>query len=201
MLMMTVIAVFVGTASLAAGLAVRWRLARCPIAPAARPGTGRQPGIGAPDRWRSMSRALLAPERGIVALAVWLMLLDAGLALAAPWPLMLVVDHGLSHHPYPLWLAGLAGISPVQLAFAAATAGLLLLAASSTAGYLVTFLMGAVGERITLRLRSRVLGHVLRAAPHRVAAYPLGELTSRIGTDAGRWRTPWSASPRPSSRT
>ena len=185
MLVITVIAVFVGAASLAAGLAVRWRLARCPVAPAALPGTARQPGIGTLDRWRGMSRTLLSPERGIVALVVWLMLLDTALALAAPWPLMLVVDHGLSHHPYPAWLSGLAGISSVQLAFVAAAAGLLLLTTSATAGYLVTFLMGAVGERVTVRLRVRIVGHVLRAAPHRVAAYPLGELTSRVGTDAG----------------
>ena len=33
------------------------------------------------------------------------------------------------------------------------------------------------------RLRSSVLGHLLRVAPHRVAAFPLGELTSRLGSD------------------
>jgi hypothetical protein len=65
MLVITVIAVFVGAASLAAGLAVRWRLARCPVAPAALPGTARQPGIGTLDRWRGMSRTLLSPERGM----------------------------------------------------------------------------------------------------------------------------------------
>jgi len=178
---MAVITAGICVLTLAAGLAVRARLVRCPVAsPAgACPPAGRR----APLRWPRLARSLLRPDRGVITLAVWLMLLDAALALAAPWPLMLVVDHGLSRHPYPSWLAGLNGLTPMQLAVTAATAGLLLLAASATAGYLVTLLMGTVAERIAARLRAGLVSHVLRAAPHRLAAYPLGELTSRIGTD------------------
>ena len=173
--------------SLAAGFAARARLARPGSGAAgATPGRARlpvPPAHAAPDGWGHLARGLLRPERAVVALAVWLMLLDTALALAAPLPLMVVADHGLSHHRYPALLSGLAGMSPVTLALVAAAAGLLLLMASATAAYLVTFLMGAVSERMAWRLRSSVLGHLLRVAPHRVAAFPLGELTSRLGSD------------------
>ena len=181
MLAMAVITAGICVLTLVAGLAVRARLVRCPVTPPA--GAVPPAGIHSPLRWPRLAGSLLRPERGVVMLAVWLMLLDAALALAAPWPLMLVVDHGLSRHPYPAWLAGLSGLSPVQLAVTAATAGLVLLAASATAGYLVTVLMGTVAERMAARLRAGLVSHVLRAIPHRLAAYPLGELTSRIGTD------------------
>ena len=173
--------------SLAAGFAARARLAR--PGPRAAGATPRRaslpipPAHAAPDGWGHLARGLLRPERAVVALAVWLMLLDTALALAAPLPLMVVADHGLSHHRYPALLSGLSGLSPVALAVAAAAAGLLLLMASATTAYLVTFLMGAVSERMAWRLRSSVLGHLLRVAPHRVAAFPLGELTSRLGSD------------------
>jgi ABC-type multidrug transport system fused ATPase/permease subunit len=191
--------------SLIAGLAVRTWLARSPMAgvPLAGPGrvgvgsAGVAPGgvapggvgaagIAAHGRWAPLARALLRPDAGVVWLAVWLMLLDALLALAAPWPLMLVVDYALGHHPYPHWLTGLAGLPPVSLATVAAVAGLTVLAMGSVAGYLVTFLVGAVGERMSVRLRTGLVAHVLRAAPRVVAEVALGELTSRVGADAAR---------------
>ena len=126
--------------SLAAGLAVRTWLARSPMVgvavagpPAADTGPGR---IVLPGRWVPLARSLLHPDASVAGLVVWLMLLDALLALAAPWPLMLVVDYALGHHPYPHWLAGLAALPPVQLAVLAAAAGLAVLAMGSAAGYL-----------------------------------------------------------------
>jgi ATP-binding cassette subfamily B protein len=180
MLAMALIATVIVAVSLAAGFVVRSRLAGAGLP---RAGAAAQACPAVPDTWRPLARNLLRPERPVLGVAIWLMLLDTALALAAPLPLMLVVDHGLSHHPYPAWLWTLAGLSPLALALAAAVTGLALLAASATAGYLVTFLTGAVSERMTWRLRSGVLHHLLHAAPSRVAAFPLGELTSRLGTD------------------
>jgi ABC-type multidrug transport system fused ATPase/permease subunit len=210
MLVAVIAGAVVCVVSLAAGLAVRTRLARSPMAgvPVAGPGpagagsaigepaglgsagvrsAGLGPaGIAAHGRWAPLARALLRPDRGVVCLAVWLMLLDALLALAAPWPLMLVVDYALGHHRYPPWLAGLAGMPPVALAVVAAAAGLAVLAMGSVAGYLVTFLVGTLGERMSARLRTGLVAHVLRAAPRAVAGFALGELTSRVGADTDR---------------
>jgi ATP-binding cassette, subfamily B, bacterial len=172
------VAVAVAGVSLALGLLARARVYRDPA------GDGAGAVLVTPRRWRPVAGALLRPDRPLAALLIWLMLVDTVLALAAPWPLMLVVDYGLNHRPYPHWLAPLASLPPAALAAVAASAGLLLLALGSVAGYLVTFLAGAIGERATARLRTGLVEHLLRARPGTVAGYPLGELTSRVGADA-----------------
>jgi subfamily B ATP-binding cassette protein MsbA len=164
--------------SLTAGLVARTVIARGPVR---RVGEAR---IVAPQRWRPLARTLIARDKPIALLAIWLMFLDTVIALAAPWPLMIVVDYGLGHHPYPPSLGALGALSPVWLAVAAGAAGLLLVVLGSVAGYLVTFLAGALDERMIVRLRTALVAHVVRAEPGAVARYPLGELTSRIGTDA-----------------
>jgi ABC-type multidrug transport system fused ATPase/permease subunit len=144
------------------------------------------PAVVAPDRWGPVARALLRPDWLVACLTIWLALLDAVLALAAPWPLKVVVDYAVGHHPFPQPLAWMDGMTPVVVAAAAAATGLLLLLAGSIAGYLVTILTSAVCERMTVRLRAAIMEHVLRAEPRPVSAYPLGELTSRLGGDAVR---------------
>ena len=74
----------------------------------------------------------------------------------------------------------------MSVAVIAAAAGLLLLTASAVTGYLVTLLTTAAGERMTVRLRAVVACRVLRAEPKAAAAFPLGELTSRLGGDTVR---------------
>ena len=176
MLAMALIAAGACAASLTAGLVARARLAGCPVDRASAVG-----GAGTPG-WGPLARGLVAPDRGLAGLAIWLMIVDTALALAAPWPLMLVVDYGFGHHPRPSWLPA-PGLGPVALAAVAAAAGLLLVALGAVATYLVTFLVGAMAERMTVRLRAGLVTHVLHAVPHEVRRFPLGELTSRLGAD------------------
>jgi len=179
-LIMVVAAIGTCVVSLGAGLVVRSRLARRPAGPS------REEAIAAPHTWLSVARTLLRRDRGVVGLAIWLMLLDTALSLAAPWPLKLVVDYGFGHRRYAGWLVGLKGLSPVGLAGSAAASGLLLLTLGAIAGYLVTYLIGAVAERMAAQLRIGIIGHVVRIAPRDAARFPLGELTSRVDTDAAR---------------
>jgi ABC-type multidrug transport system fused ATPase/permease subunit len=137
-------------------------------------------------RWLGLAARLLRPDRMAAATAVWLALLDVILSLAAPWPLKVVVDDALGHQPVPSWLSPLGALHPVPVAAVAATAGLLLVTASALASYLVTVLITAVGERMTVRLRSAVADRVLTAEPTASAAFALGELTSRLGGDTVR---------------
>ena len=176
-LILAISAVVIFATTLAAAMAVRARLARQPLAAAV------APAVSAPGRWRSLIASMVWPDRRVAVLVIWLTILDTTLALAAPWPLQFVVDYGLGKKPFPPWLAGLHGLHQVWLAGIAAGCGLLLLGTGALASYLVTFFSGVLGERMTLRLRAGVFGHVLRAAPQAVTSHPLGELTSRIGPD------------------
>jgi ABC-type multidrug transport system fused ATPase/permease subunit len=177
---MVVAAIAMCAGSLGAGFIARWRLARDMAVQA------QAERIAVPHAWLPVARTLLRRDRAVMGLAVWLMLVDTALSLAAPWPLKLVVDHGLGHQRYPGWLAGLRGLSPVGLAAAAAAGGLVLLALGAVAAYLVTYLTGAVGERMVARLRTGVIDHIVRVAPRDAARFPLGELTSRVSADAAR---------------
>jgi ABC-type multidrug transport system fused ATPase/permease subunit len=178
MLLIAIAGGVICAASLTAGLVARTAIARSPVRRAG------QACITAPQRWRPLAHGLIARDKPLALLAIWLMFLDTVIALAAPWPLMIVVDYGLGHYRHPPSLGPLGTLSPLWLAAAAAAVGLLLVMLGSVAGYLVTFLLGALGERMTVRLRTALVAHVLRAEPGAVTRYPLGELTSRIGTDA-----------------
>lgn len=136
--------------------------------------------------WRWLARVLLRPSSGVIMLASWLMLAETALTLAAPWPLMVIIDHGLGHRPLAGWLRPLDTLRPVPLAVAAAAAGVVLLALAALLGYLVTYMMAAVSEQVGRDLRVLVVDHLLRIPPARAAGYPLGELTARAGADAAR---------------
>jgi subfamily B ATP-binding cassette protein MsbA len=173
---------------LAAGFRVRARLTAI-LAGAAGPQPGGSlPGATGPGgmSWRWFARVQLRPYYRVIMLASGLMLAETALALAAPWPLKIIIDHGLGHQPLTGWLRPLDALRPVPLAVAAAIGGLVLLAAAALLGYLVTYLMAAVGERAGLDLRLLTVNHLLRIPPAWAARHPLGELTTRVGADAAR---------------
>jgi len=171
------------TASIAAGFRARSRAARAASAPVAA-GPGSQPS------WPAITRALLRPHAAVVGLVIWLMLMEAALSLAAPWPLALVVDYLVGRrgprHGLPAWLGGLSHLGAVQFSIAAAAAGLVLLACAALAGYLVTYLVGMLSEQTTSGLRVMAISHVLRMPPRRAADYQIGELANRISADTAR---------------
>ena len=177
--------------SLAAGFRTRVRLATG-LARASYPGPGGSLPVGLAGRvqagvsWRCLARMLLRPSSGVIMLASWLMLAETALTLAAPWPLKVIIDHGLGQRPLAAWLRPLDSLRPVPLAAAAAAAGVVLLAAAALLGYLVTYMMAAVSEQAYRDLRVLVLDHLLRIPPGRAVGYPLGELTARAGADAAR---------------
>lgn len=164
--------------SLAAGFVARRRLLRS--RPRGWPARAR------PGRRSATWAGEIMTDRGVAGLAIWLLFLDAALALTAPWPLKVVVDYGLGHGRFPPWLRGLHALSPVGLAVTAALAGLLLLAAGGLAGYLATVLSGAMGERMSSRMRVSLVDHLLRASPRATSKFPLGELASRLTSDTNR---------------
>jgi len=123
MLMATMIAASICALSMAIGFIVRRQVTWSPAC------AGAPASVGAPGRWTSVASGLLKPDRAIAGLVIWLTLLDAALALAAPWPLKVVVDYGVGHRPLPPSLVWAGRLTPVGVAVAAAAAGLLLLLA------------------------------------------------------------------------
>jgi ABC-type multidrug transport system fused ATPase/permease subunit len=129
---------------------------------------------------------VLRPDRWLVLTATWLMLLDSALALAAPWPVKIVIDQILGHRPFPAVLAPLKPLGPVAATAFVAIAGLALLAAGAVVGYLVGYLTTALAERSAARLRTATMSHLVQVPPARVSEYRTGELGNRVNSDTGR---------------
>ena len=106
-----IMALMVAAGAIAASFAIGF-IARRAVARPLAGGAARE--IAAPDRWGPLAAALLRPDRAAAGLASWLALLDAALALAAPWPLKFVVDYALGHHRYPPWLAWMSAVRPAR---------------------------------------------------------------------------------------
>ena len=54
-------------------------------------------------------RELLRPYRGWLAIILAAMLVETAMSLAGPWPLKIVLDSVIGHHPMPHWVARLLG--------------------------------------------------------------------------------------------
>jgi ABC-type multidrug transport system fused ATPase/permease subunit len=132
--------------------------------------------------------SFLRPYRPRVAGIVVIGLVEIGLAMLAPWPLQIVVDHVLGPHALP---SSLAAVVPAALAertslllVAIVIAGLLLQLAIEVVRMGSTQLQVDTGQRIVYDLRRTLLAH-LQALPLRrhVLARP-ADSVYRLDADA-----------------
>ena len=54
-------------------------------------------------------RELLRPYRGWLVIILLAMLVETAMSLAGPWPLKIVLDSVVGHHPMPQWITHLLG--------------------------------------------------------------------------------------------
>ncbi len=142
---------------------------------------------GRARRIRDVDAARLSrPHRATLGVAAALILAEAALELARPWPLKLVVDQGLSQEPFPGWAGGLAGLGVWQLAVAAGAAVVVLSLAAATASAGSAVLVGRVAERIGTTLRSRLVSRLLDQPPAFFRRHRTAELVNRLTSDVRR---------------
>ncbi|MGW0551646.1 ABC transporter ATP-binding protein [Streptomyces altiplanensis] len=111
---------------------------------------------------------LLRGDRWLLALAAVLSLASAASALAVPWLAIDVTDSFTRHQP-------IARPATVMSLAVLGTAGLQALSG---------WLLAGVGQRAVLRLRDRVVDHILRLPLRTVRDEGAGSLTARITSDA-----------------
>ncbi|HYX21345.1 MAG TPA: ABC transporter ATP-binding protein, partial [Thermoanaerobaculia bacterium] len=85
-------------------------------------------------------RELLRPYRGWLVIILAAMLVETAMSLAGPWPLKIVLDSVIGHHPMPHWIASLIGpqLADHKMGLAAVAAGLIVVIAvlGSIASYI-----------------------------------------------------------------
>ena len=127
---------------------------------------------------------------------MWPLGIAAGLAvsgtvldLARPWPLLLVVDHGIGHRPLAQpWSSLLSpvGDDPVGLAVLAGLALICLAVAGGVVNYLAVYLAHASVERMGADLRGEVQARLLGLSMRFHERQRAGELTTRLSSDVSR---------------
>jgi hypothetical protein len=138
---------------------------RCTVAPNGPPlrglraatigGTTKQPGVAA-----------RAPYRAGLAVVFAAMLVETLMSLAAPWPLKVVLDNALGHHPLPQWLEWVHDLgidrNTMGLALFAALATALIAAIGAVASYVDNYYTESVGQWVAHDLRMRIYDHLHR---------------------------------------
>ncbi len=140
-----------------------------------------------PRRPRDVDAAVLSrPHRATLGAAAALILAEATLELARPWPLKLVVDQGLGSQPFPTWAEPLAGVGVGGLALLAGVAVVVLSVAAALASAGSALLVGRVAERIGTTLRGHLVGRLLDQPPSFFRRHRSAELVNRLTSDVRR---------------
>jgi ATP-binding cassette subfamily B protein len=126
------------------------------------------------------------PHWRALVLLIATMLADIGLDLARPWPLKLVIDNVLGHHPTP-------GLLTSTLPGSGTPHGLLIWAAGGTVAVfgigavskmLYTYQSLRVGQRMVLELSSDLFAHLQRLSLVFHSRRPLGDTIQRVTGDS-----------------
>jgi ABC-type multidrug transport system fused ATPase/permease subunit len=149
-----------------------------------------KPGNGAVSDRAGMTRLvreLLRPYRGWLVVILAAMLVETAMSLAGPWPLKIVLDSVIGHHPMPHWVARLIGPGIVdhKMGLAAVAAGLIVVIAvlGSIATYIDNYYTESVGQYVANDLRLRVYNHLDRLSLGYYDTQQTGNLLSTITTD------------------
>ena len=138
-------------------------------------------------------RDLLRPYRGWLAIILLALLVETAMSLAGPWPLKIVLDSVVGHHPLPQWIVPLLGnrLADDSVAIAAAAAaGLVIIGVfGSIAGYIDKYYTESVSQWVANDLRMRVFHQLDRLSLTYYDTQQTGGLLSTITTDISTIQT------------
>jgi subfamily B ATP-binding cassette protein MsbA len=132
-------------------------------------------------------KELLRPYRGWLVIILLAMLVETAMSLAGPWPLKIVLDSVIGHHPMPHWVANLIGpgLADHKMGLAAVAAIMIVVIAvlGSIATYVDNYYTESVGQYVANDLRLRVYNHLDRLSLGYYDKQQTGNLLSTITTD------------------
>ncbi|HMD32172.1 MAG TPA: ABC transporter ATP-binding protein [Candidatus Acidoferrales bacterium] len=133
-------------------------------------------------------RELVRPYRLALACVLAAMLVQTAAALAAPWPLKIILDSVVGHHPIPVWMANaiaplMAGGGRMQIATLAAIALVVIAIIGAVASYIENYYTESVGQWIAHDLRMRTYQHLQRLSLTFYDTHQTGSMLSTITDD------------------
>ncbi|MCG7606975.1 ABC transporter [Mycolicibacterium sp. (ex Dasyatis americana)] len=131
---------------------------------------------------------LIRPYRLLVAGIFAVLLVQIATGLAAPWPLKVVLDSVVGHHPLPGWLHGmlrplLGGDSKMHIAGLAAIMVVVIAVVAAIASYVSNYLTETVGQRIGNDLRTRAYHHLQQLSLNYFDTHRVGPILSTLTDD------------------
>src|SRR5215475_6777262 len=97
-------------------------------------------------------KELLRPYRGWLAIILLAMIVETAMSLAGPWPLKIVLDSVIGHHPMPHWVARLVGpdVADHKMGLAALAAAMIVVIAllENVASYIDNSYTESVGQYV-----------------------------------------------------
>ncbi|MGV0812544.1 ABC transporter ATP-binding protein [Mycolicibacterium boenickei] len=131
---------------------------------------------------------LIRPYRLLVAGIFAVLLIQIAMGLAAPWPLKIVLDNVVGHHPLPGWLHGLlqpllGGEGKMHIAGLAAIMLILIAVVAAIATYIANYLTETVGQRIGNDLRTRAYHHLQQLSLNYFDTHRVGPILSTLTDD------------------
>ncbi|MFM7144429.1 MAG: ABC transporter transmembrane domain-containing protein, partial [Alphaproteobacteria bacterium] len=120
----------------------------------------------APSGLTPLVREIVRPYHGWIAVILVAMLLETAASIAAPWPLKVVIDSVVGHHPLPGWATRLLGAEiaddKASLALAAGISVVLIALFGAIATYVDNYYTESVGQWVANDLRLKVYRHLDR---------------------------------------
>lgn len=131
---------------------------------------------------------LIRPYRLLIAGIFAVLLVQIATGLAAPWPLKVVLDSVVGHHPLPGWLHGLlqpllGGEGKMHIAGLAAIMVLVIAVIAAIASYVANYLTETVGQQIGNDLRTRAYHHLQQLSLNYFDTHRVGPILSTLTDD------------------
>ncbi len=115
------------------------------------------------------------------------MLLETAMSLLGPWPLKIIIDNVVGHHPLPEWLKWIKDLpfenSKMALAGAAAIGLVLIALIGGIAGYIDNYFTESVAQYVANDLRQKVYHHLQRLSLTYYDSHQIGNILSTITSD------------------
>jgi len=146
---------------------------------------------------RFLVEHVLRPYKWPLLFAFVAMLFETLASLLQPWPLKVVLDSVIGHHPLPQFLSGLhdvLGRHKGGTIAVAAIATVLIALLNSVASYADSYLTTSVGQYLAHDLRKKVYHHLQRLSLSYYDHHKLGNILSTITDDINNVQAFFSAS-------
>ncbi|MBS1533149.1 MAG: ABC transporter ATP-binding protein [Bacteroidetes bacterium] len=131
--------------------------------------------------------AMVKPYKKWLIIIFLAMAMETLMSLATPWPLKIIIDNVIGHHPLPGWLSWMDKVfsreNRIGFAAVAAISVIAMSALGSLASYIDNYFTESVAQYVSNDLRRRIYHHLQRLSLTYYDTHQTGKLLSTLTSD------------------